>query len=87
MTLLSEDYYDSAVKASKATSKTPAAKAGRANLRKEKVKAAVKSAAAKVGGAAGTVAGKAVNAGEKPSVLLSQVPKQLVLLPRRQGPL
>ena len=65
MTLLSEDYYDSAVKASKAASKTPAARAGRANLRKEKVKAAVKSAAAKVGGAAGTVAGKAVNAGEK----------------------
>ena len=65
MTLLSEDYYDSAVKASKAASKTPAAKAGRANLRKQKVKAAVKSAAAKVGSAAGTVAGKAVNAGEK----------------------
>ena len=48
MELLSEDYYDSAVKASKAASKTPAAKAGRANLRKEKMKAALKSAGSAV---------------------------------------
>ena len=48
MELLSEDYYDSAVKASKEASKTPAAKAGRANLRKEKMKAALKSAGSAV---------------------------------------
>ena len=36
--LLTEDYYDSAVKASKAASKTPEAKAGRRALRVAKVK-------------------------------------------------
>jgi len=69
MTLLSEGYYDSAVAASKAAAKTPAARAGRRNLRKEKMKAAVKSAASKIkkgaekaGSAVGSAAGKAVNA-------------------------
>jgi len=69
--MLSEDYYDSAVKSSKAASKTPEAKAGRRNLRMQRLKSAAKGAAKKVGaaakkagkaavGAAGRAAGHAV---------------------------
>tara|TARA_Y100000592_G_scaffold99441_1_gene175482 strand:- start:15570 stop:17345 length:1776 start_codon:yes stop_codon:yes gene_type:complete len=83
--LLTEDYYDSAVKASKAASKTPEAKAGRRNLRKEKIKAAVKSAATKVGSAAGTVAGKAVNAGEKAVGAAKSVPKAVGSAAKKAG--
>ena len=50
--MLSEDYYDSAVKASKAASKTPEAKAGRRNLRMQRLKKAAAGAAKKVGSAA-----------------------------------
>jgi len=64
--LLSEDYYDSAVKASKAASKTPEAKAGRRNLRMQRLKKAAGAAAKKVGSAAKSglkTAGKAAARG------------------------
>ena len=57
--MLAEDYYDSAVKASKAASKTPEAKAGRRKLRMQRLKAAAKGAAKKVGAAAKAAAAKA----------------------------
>ena len=57
--MLSEDYYDSAVKASKAASKTPEAKAGRRNLRMQRLKKAAAGAAKKVGSAAKAAAAKA----------------------------
>jgi len=60
--MLAEDYYDSAVKSSKAASKTPEAKAGRRNLRMQRLKAAAKGAAKKVGAAA-----KAAGAAAKPA--------------------
>ena len=70
--LLSEDYYDSAVKASKAASKTPEAKAGRRKLRVQRMKSAAKAAGAKLkagakaAGSAAKKAGKAaVGAGAR----------------------
>ena len=68
MTLLSEDRYADAVAKSKENAKNPEVKAGVRNLRKEKVKAALKSAASsikkgatKVGEKAGSAVGKAAN--------------------------
>ena len=70
--LLSEDYYDSAVKASKAASKTPEAKAGRRKLRVQRMKSAAKAAGAKLkagakaaGSAAKKVGKAAVGAGAR----------------------
>ena len=57
--MLAEDYYDSAVKSSKAASKTPEAKAGRRKLRMQRLKSAAKGAAKKVGAAAKAAAAKA----------------------------
>ena len=57
--MLSEDYYDSAVKSSKAASKTPEAKAGRRKLRMQRLKSAAKGAAKKLGAAAKSGAKKA----------------------------
>jgi len=69
MTLLSEDRYADAAAKSKENAQKPEVKAGVRNLRKEKMKAAVKSAASnikrgaeKAGSAVGSAAGKAVNA-------------------------
>ena len=57
--MLAEDYYDSAVKSSKAASKTPEAKAGRRKLRMQRLKSAAKGAAKKLGAAAKSGAKKA----------------------------
>jgi len=72
MELLTEDYYDSAVKASKAAAKTPAARAGRRALRVQKVKkaaaavgSALKSGASKAGEAAKSAASKAGEGAKK----------------------
>ena len=57
--VLSEDYYDSAVKASKEASKKPEVKAANRRARVERMKKAAGAAAKKVGSAAKAVAAKA----------------------------
>ena len=56
---VSDSYYDSAVKSSKAASKTPEAKAGRRALRVQKVKSAMKAAGSAIKSGAAAAAAKA----------------------------
>ncbi|UNH61256.1 hypothetical protein SSZBM1_139 [Synechococcus phage S-SZBM1] len=65
MTLLSEDRYASAVATSKANAQKPEVKAGVRKLRKEKMKAALKTAATKVGEKAGSAAGTVAKGAQK----------------------
>ncbi|WLW37266.1 hypothetical protein [Synechococcus phage S-RS29] len=62
--MLSEDYYDSAVKASKAASKTPEVRAANRRARVERLKSAAKSAGSKLKSAAKAVGGAAKKAGK-----------------------